>query len=139
MKIMDILVKEAVILDLASSEKRAVLEELSQALAAAEGGLDAERLLHVLQEREALQSTGIGEGVAIPHGKLAGLPRLVASFARSREGVDEAHEFVKKLGAKIIHGPEEAVWAPGYYSVLFEDPDGIRLEINFVPGKGLLE
>jgi catechol 2,3-dioxygenase-like lactoylglutathione lyase family enzyme len=58
--------------------------------------------------------------------------------ARSREAVDEAHEFLKELGAHIVHGPEEAVWAPGYYSILFEDPDGIRLEINFVPGKGLL-
>ena len=59
--------------------------------------------------------------------------------ARSREDVEDAYAFVKDLGAKIIHGPEEAVWAPGYYSILFEDPDGIRLEINFVPGKGLLE
>jgi catechol 2,3-dioxygenase-like lactoylglutathione lyase family enzyme len=59
--------------------------------------------------------------------------------ARSREDVDEAYEFVKALGATIIHAPEEAVWAPGYYSILFEDPDGIRLEINFVPGKGLLK
>ncbi len=59
--------------------------------------------------------------------------------ARSREDVDQAFDFVEKLGAKIIHGPEEAMWAPGYYSILFEDPDGIRLEINFVPGKGLLK
>jgi PTS system nitrogen regulatory IIA component len=50
--------------------------------------IEADRLLEVLQEREALQSTGIGEGVAIPHGKLVGLDRLVASFARSSEGVD---------------------------------------------------
>jgi catechol 2,3-dioxygenase-like lactoylglutathione lyase family enzyme len=59
--------------------------------------------------------------------------------ARNREDVDEAHEFIKALGTTIVHGPEEAIWAPGYYSILFEDPDGIRLEINFVPGKGLLE
>jgi catechol 2,3-dioxygenase-like lactoylglutathione lyase family enzyme len=59
--------------------------------------------------------------------------------ARAREDVDEAYEFLKTLGAEIIHAPEEAMWAPGYYSVLFEDPDGIRLEINFVPGKGLLK
>lgn len=59
--------------------------------------------------------------------------------ARSREDVDEAYRFVQQLGATIIHGPEEATWAPGYYSILFEDPDGIRLEINYVPGKGLLE
>ena len=58
--------------------------------------------------------------------------------ARTREDVDEAYELVKTLGTPIIHGPEEAVWAPGYYSILFEDPDGIRLEINHVPGKGLL-
>ena len=59
--------------------------------------------------------------------------------SRTREGVDEAFEFLKGIDAKIVHDPEEAMWAPGYYSVLFEDPDGIRLEINFVPGKGLLK
>jgi catechol 2,3-dioxygenase-like lactoylglutathione lyase family enzyme len=58
--------------------------------------------------------------------------------ARVREDVDACHDFLLGLGAKIVHPPEEASWAPGYYSVLFEDPDGIRLEVNFVPGKGLL-
>jgi catechol 2,3-dioxygenase-like lactoylglutathione lyase family enzyme len=58
--------------------------------------------------------------------------------ARSREDVDLVHAFLVEQGAKIVHEPEEGVWAPGYYSVLFEDPDGIRLEVNFVPGKGLL-
>ena len=42
-------------------------------------------------------------------------------------------------GAKIVRPPEEGPWAQGYYSVLFEDPSGIRIEINHVPGKGLLE
>lgn len=88
MKIMDILVKDAVILDIESQEKDAVLQELAHGLAAAEPALDAERLQQVLAEREALQSTGIGDGVAIPHGKLPGLSRLVASFARSKDGVD---------------------------------------------------
>jgi catechol 2,3-dioxygenase-like lactoylglutathione lyase family enzyme len=58
--------------------------------------------------------------------------------ARDRADVDTCYEFVKKLGATIVHPPEEGPWAPGYYSVLFEDPDGIRLEVNHVPGKGLL-
>lgn len=59
--------------------------------------------------------------------------------ARTREDVDTAHRFlVDELNAKIVHPPEEGAWAPGYYSILFEDPDGIRLEINYVPGKGLL-
>ena len=88
MKIMDILVRDAVILNLAVKTKREVLAEMAASLAKVEPQIEAERLLGVLQEREALQSTGIGEGVAIPHGKLAGLDRLVASFARSPEGVD---------------------------------------------------
>ncbi len=88
MKIMDILVRDAVVLDLASESKSEILGEMARALAGAESGLDPDSLLRVLEEREALQSTGIGEGVAIPHGKLPGLGRLVASFARSRGGVD---------------------------------------------------
>jgi PTS system nitrogen regulatory IIA component len=87
-KIMDILVKDAVVLNLASRRKGDVLAEMARALAKAESHLEADALLGVLEEREALQSTGIGEGVAIPHGKLPGLQRLIASFARSREGVD---------------------------------------------------
>ncbi|MCA9633310.1 MAG: VOC family protein [Myxococcales bacterium] len=58
--------------------------------------------------------------------------------ARTREDVDKVYALVQELGATVVHPPEEAQWAPGYYSLLFEDPDGIRLEINFVPGKGLL-
>jgi catechol 2,3-dioxygenase-like lactoylglutathione lyase family enzyme len=59
--------------------------------------------------------------------------------AREREDVDRMHEFAKELGATIVHPPEDGPYAPGYYSVLFEDPDGVRLEMNHVPGKGLLE
>jgi catechol 2,3-dioxygenase-like lactoylglutathione lyase family enzyme len=59
--------------------------------------------------------------------------------ARSREDIDTFYGLLQELGARIIHAPEEGPWAPGYYSVLFEDPDGIRLEMNYVPGKGLLE
>jgi catechol 2,3-dioxygenase-like lactoylglutathione lyase family enzyme len=60
--------------------------------------------------------------------------------ARQREDVDAIHRFlVGELGATIVHPPEEAShFAPGYYSVLFEDPDGIRVEVNHVPGKGHL-
>jgi catechol 2,3-dioxygenase-like lactoylglutathione lyase family enzyme len=58
--------------------------------------------------------------------------------ARERGDVDAVHRFLLEIGATIVHPPEDASWAPGYYSVLFEDPDGIRLEVNHVPGKGLL-
>lgn len=57
--------------------------------------------------------------------------------ARSREDVDAIYGFVAgELGARIVHPPEDGPFAPGYYSVLFEDPDGIRVEVNHVPGKG---
>lgn len=59
--------------------------------------------------------------------------------ARSREDVDEVHAFLQSIKAKIVHPPEDGPWAKGYYSVLFEDPDGIRLEVCFVPGKGNLD
>ena len=58
--------------------------------------------------------------------------------ARERADVDALYDLLYRIGAKIVHPPEEGAWAPGYYSVLFEDPDGIRLEMNHVPGKGLL-
>jgi catechol 2,3-dioxygenase-like lactoylglutathione lyase family enzyme len=58
--------------------------------------------------------------------------------ARSREDVDAAAIKLREMGAYIDRGPLEANFAPGYYYFVFEDPDGIRLEINFIPGKGLL-
>jgi catechol 2,3-dioxygenase-like lactoylglutathione lyase family enzyme len=58
---------------------------------------------------------------------------------RERGEVDEAHAFLLSIDAKIVHGPQDDEFAPGYYSVLFEDPDGIRLEANFVPGAGVLQ
>jgi catechol 2,3-dioxygenase-like lactoylglutathione lyase family enzyme len=57
--------------------------------------------------------------------------------ARSREDVDACAATLKGMGAAIVRGPLEGTWAPGYYYVLFEDPDGIRLEINHVPGRGV--
>jgi catechol 2,3-dioxygenase-like lactoylglutathione lyase family enzyme len=58
--------------------------------------------------------------------------------ARSTADVDAVHAEVQRLGGHIVHAPELGEWAPGYYSVLFEDPIGTRLEVNYVPGKGLL-
>ena len=58
--------------------------------------------------------------------------------ARSREDVNKVYEFVRDLGAHIVHSPEQDEWASGYYSVLFEDPQGVRLEVNYVPGQGNL-
>ena len=57
--------------------------------------------------------------------------------ARSREDVDVLYGFLGELGAEMVRAPEEGPWAPGYYSLSFLDPEGIRLEVNHVPGKGL--
>jgi catechol 2,3-dioxygenase-like lactoylglutathione lyase family enzyme len=59
--------------------------------------------------------------------------------ARSTEDVDELFIIARDAGANIVREPREDSYAPGYYSTLFEDPDGIRIEINFVPGRGLLK
>ena len=57
---------------------------------------------------------------------------------RTRDDVDRCAALLREMDATIVRGPGENSWAPGYYSVLFEDPDGIRLELNHVPGVGLL-
>jgi PTS system nitrogen regulatory IIA component len=87
-RVSNILVKDSILLDLKGREKPEVLAEMAKALAGSTSDLDEKQLFDVLNEREKLQSTGIGEGVAVPHGKLPDLSRLVTSFARSREGVD---------------------------------------------------
>ena len=58
--------------------------------------------------------------------------------ARSRQDVDLCAATLTDMGATIVRGPLDGTWAPGYYYVLFEDPDGIRLEVNHVPGAGVL-
>jgi len=58
--------------------------------------------------------------------------------ARSREDIDTVAEKLRAMGAVIDRGPQLGDWAPGYYYIVFEDPDGIRLEVNYVPGKGVL-
>ena len=58
---------------------------------------------------------------------------------RSREDVETLHGSMRDFGAKIIRAPEEGPWAPGYYSTLLEDPDGIRIEGLFIPGSGNLD
>lgn len=88
MKIMDILNKDCIIPELRSKNKKEVLEELTGALLSSKANLDKEALVAVLLERERLGSTGIGDGIAIPHGKIQDLDELVLSFGRSTEGIE---------------------------------------------------
>ncbi len=88
MKLTDILREEHIIADLKARSKRAAMEELCLVLTKENSSLDLKTLMEVLVERERLGSTGIGDGIAIPHGKLADLDELLLSFGRSLDGVD---------------------------------------------------
>ena len=88
MRITDYLVIDRVIADLEWKDKLAVLGELARAVAGPCRVASAETLVQVLLEREKLQSTGIGNGIAIPHGRLKGLKDFVVCFGRSLHGAD---------------------------------------------------
>lgn len=89
MKILDILPSDALIApSLTGTTKTAVLRELAEHLARQHPTIDADRLVEVLWERERLGSTAIGDGIAIPHGKLLGLQGVIGAFGRHVAGVD---------------------------------------------------
>ncbi|MDV2480130.1 MAG: PTS sugar transporter subunit IIA [bacterium] len=90
MKLVDILIKEAVKTDLQASDKKGVIEELSELMVRAAGLTDSDKkgLTEVLLEREALCTTGIGLNIAIPHARLKGVKGLIAVVARSKNGVN---------------------------------------------------
>jgi PTS system nitrogen regulatory IIA component len=88
MRLADVLIKEHVMPALRAREKRELLDEMATELASKVDGLNREKLLEMLLEREKLGSTGIGHGVAIPHGKLKGVDGIIVAFGRSKKGVD---------------------------------------------------
>ncbi len=88
MRLADVLKEEYIITDLKATEKRELLDEMVTDLSSKVEGLNREQLLEALLERERLGSTGIGYGVAIPHGKIKGLNGIKVSFGRSKKGVD---------------------------------------------------
>ncbi|MBI3768875.1 MAG: PTS sugar transporter subunit IIA [Deltaproteobacteria bacterium] len=88
MKILDILDPEAIVPEMRATSKPEALQELAAALAKVHPTTDQERLVEALLEREELGSTAIGEGIAIPHGKLPGIGNVVAVFGRSPAGID---------------------------------------------------
>ena len=87
-QIQEMLREDFVIDDLKSRTKKEVLAELCDAFLRHEMSINRESMISVLMEREKLGSTGIGDGIAIPHGKMEGLNSLVVSFGRSNAGVD---------------------------------------------------
>lgn len=137
MRIEDILAPELVIATLGASTKAGVLDELASTVAAHHPDIDRARLIEALDERERLNSTALGEGVAIPHGKLPGLRRVFAAFGRSSGGVD-----FQSLDGKPTHlffllvAPEESAGAHlkalARISRLLKD-DGFRTRLREAP------
>ena len=90
MKITDFLTVQTIIPALSSREKNSALEEMANWLVSYHRHLNKQTVRTVLLEREKISTTAIGEGVAIPHGKLPGVERVLGVFARSPQGVDFA-------------------------------------------------
>lgn len=112
MTIAELLDSSAVEADIDAGSKNELLEEMTDVMLRSASGLDRSRILNVLQERERLGSTGIGDGVAIPHGKISDIDRMYLAFGRSIKGVDfdsmdgkPAHLFF------LLIAPEESISA----------------------------
>ena len=110
MKITELLSPAAITVNMQATDKKSALVELTDAIVGVSEELDREQILKVLHERERLGSTGIGDGVAIPHGKLKNIDSLLLSFGCSKAGVDfdsmdgkPAHLFF------LLLAPEESV------------------------------
>lgn len=88
MRLSEILAIDNIIPELKAKDKKGVLGELAEVIARYDANIDRGMLLKVLIERENLGSTGIGDGVAIPHGKLSSVKQPIVSFGRSKKGLD---------------------------------------------------
>lgn len=88
MKIVDLIKRDMVVPALEATEKKPILEELAKYMAERHPRIDRATLARVLIEREQLASTAIGEGVAIPHGKLGSVGEIIACLGRAPKGVD---------------------------------------------------
>jgi PTS system nitrogen regulatory IIA component len=88
MKIVELIRREMIVPTLVAKDKRGILEELAGHVASKNAKIDRTTLIRVLVDREQLASTAIGEGVAIPHGKLPTVGEIVACLGRAQAGVD---------------------------------------------------
>jgi nitrogen PTS system EIIA component len=87
MQLAEIIEAQSVLANLKVHGKKQLLQELSQALSKV-AGIDSRVILEILLTREKLGSTGLGQGIALPHGKVAGLDRIHGLFARLAGPVD---------------------------------------------------
>ena len=110
MKLSELLNKSAIIDDIKSTDKKGVLTEFATLAQKLSPKLHQEEILEILSNREQLGSTAVGNGVAIPHGKVPGLERIFAIFGRSKKGID-FHSHDEKLTHLffVLLAPETAI------------------------------
>ena len=137
MRLADILSVDRVTVALRAGDKPSALRELAQLLAGADARIDPEAVATVFEEREALASTGVGSGVAIPHGRLPSVSQLRAAVGISTGGVDfdaidgrPAHILVAVLGPERQTG--EHLKALARFSRLLRD-DELRRQLLAAP------
>ncbi|MBX3271978.1 MAG: PTS sugar transporter subunit IIA [Sandaracinaceae bacterium] len=109
MRLADILAAHRITVRLEATDKASALRAMAELFVDDVEGIDADRIAAVFEEREALASTGVGSGVAIPHGRIEGVPTLLAAVGLSREGLDfdaidgrPVHIFVALLGPRNL-------------------------------------
>lgn len=109
MRVGDILTARRITVGLEARDKASALRELAELFVDDVEGIEAEQIAEVFEEREALASTGVGSGVAIPHGRLQGVPTLLAAVGLSRDGIEfesidgrPVHIFVALLGPRNL-------------------------------------
>jgi PTS system nitrogen regulatory IIA component len=137
MRINGLLQLEDIIPELSSETKDLVLDELAAKVAQRHSGVDRAELLNILLERERLGSTGIGDGIAIPHGKLKRLAKPILAFGRSLKGVDfNALDGRKAQLFFLLLAPEDAVGVHlkmlARISRILKDP-GVRKDLLAAP------
>ncbi len=127
MRISDFLRSDCIIGSMKAASKDEALSELLAPILAVNPHLDKRQILQTILDREKLGSTGLGGGVAIPHGKFEGLDRLAASFGRSQKGIDfssmdnkPAYLFFMLIAPKDCAG--DHLKALARISRIFKDP-----------------
>jgi PTS system nitrogen regulatory IIA component len=109
MRLTDILKPEMIWPTLAATTKTDVIRELACKIASSCRNLNENQLAEILAEREKLGSTGIQDGIAIPHGKVPGLENIIVACGRSKKGIEfDAHDEKPTHLFFVLLAPESA-------------------------------
>ena len=131
MTLLDILSGDSTLVDLKGETKQDIIAELVDTLAVGDAISDRAKVLQAVLEREKIMSTGIGDGIAIPHGKSDAVEKLVAALGTQRRGVDfealdgePAYVFFLLVSPANVSGPH--IKALARISRLLKNDDFIK-------------